>query len=293
MKNKFLLSLLSLAMVVAVSSCDNGNADFSVVDTDPTVEVGAPAGLVEGETFSVSVTFGDGAEGSTTSTLASGSWTITSGGTQVASGTLAPSGDNWTGTITATGLVEGAHTLSVTATDSNGNEGTSAIDFNIVGAVPDITGTWVIKAEANSVRVGSTSGNNDFFSFPAAFITDRACYYDDTFTFNADGSFVIDMQAETFLEDWQGTNFACGAPVAPHVSGSYTYSFDGQTLTVSGAGAFIGLPKAHNAGELPAVAQVGTSITYTVAAASTTELDLRIRVGGDGAGWWTYELVKQ
>ncbi|MFT6872757.1 MAG: hypothetical protein ACJAVN_001769 [Roseivirga sp.] len=293
MKNKFLSSLMSLALLAAVASCDNGNADFSVVDTDPTVEIGALTGVVEGETFTAALTFGDGAEGSSVSTLASGSWSITSGGAEVASGTLAPAGDNWTGALSATGLVEGDHSLTVSATDSNGNTGSASTDFSIVGAIADITGTWILKPAAGSVRVGSFSGGGDYFSFPAGFVTDRACYYDDTYTFNADGSFVIDMQTQTFLEDWQGTNFACAAPAAPYVSGTYGYSFNGQTMVVTGAGAFIGLPKVHNTGELPNVPQVGTSITYEVASATTTTMDLRIRVGGDGAGWWTYELIKQ
>ena len=294
MKNKFLSSLISLTLLVTVASCDNGNADFTVVDIAPTVEIGALTGVVEGETFTAALTFGDGAEGSTISTLASGSWSITFGGSgQVASGTLVPSGDNWTGVLSTTGLEEGDHSLTVSATDSNGNTGFASTDFSIVGAITDITGTWILKPAAGSVRVGSFSGGGDYFSFPAEFVTDRACYYDDTYTFNADGSFVIDMQTQTFLEDWQGTNFACAAPAAPHVSGTYGYSFNGQTMVVTGAGAFIGLPKVHNAGELPNVPQVGTSITYEVASATTTAMDLRIRVGGDGAGWWTYELIKQ
>lgn len=291
MKKNILLGFLSLGLLVGVAACDNGNADFSIVDSDPTVELGAMSGLVEGDTYTIAITFGDGAEGSTTSSLASGSWNITSGGAEVGAGTLTPTGDNWTGSISATGLVSGDHTLSVTATDSNGNTGTASTDFTVAAALADITGTWIVKPAAGTIRVGSFSGGGDYFSFPANFVTDRACLYDDTYTFNGDGTFVIDMQAATFLE--QVGNFNCGAPVAPHVSATHTYSFTGPELTVIGSGAFIGVAKAHNDGELPAVAQVGTSITYQVASASSTEMDLRVRVGGAGAGWWTVELIKQ
>lgn len=297
MKNKILLGFLSLGLLVGVAACDNGNADFSIVDSDPTVELGAMAGLVEGDTYSIAITFGDGAEGSTTSTLASGSWSISSGGSEVASGTVTPSGDNWTGTITASGLVAGDHSISVTATDSNGNTGTASTDFTIAAAIPDITGAWTLAPADGALRVGPQAGSGEWFSTPAADATGaRACQFDDVWTFNADGTFTIAMGAQTWLENWQpgGAN-ACGAPVAPFVDGAFTYSFNGATMTVNGQGAFIGLPKVTNTGELGnqlAANAYPASVTYEVFSATATDMELRVAFDNGGVNW-TFLLRKQ
>ncbi|OEK04810.1 hypothetical protein [Roseivirga misakiensis] len=298
MKNKILLGFLSLALVVGIAACDNGNADFSVVDIDPTVELGAMSGLVEGESFSITITLGDGAEGSSVSSLASATWNITdAGGAQVANGTLAPTGDNWTGTITANGLLEGDHTLTVTAVDSNGNSGTSSTTFSIVGAVPDITGSWTLAPLDGALRVGPTAGSFQWFSTPASDATGaRACQFDDVWTFNNDGTFSIAMGGNTWLETWQpGGGNACGAPVAPYVDGSFNYSFDGATLTVNGQGAFIGLPKVTNTGELGnqlGATDYPASVTYEVFAVSDTDMELRVAFDNGGINW-TFLLRKQ
>lgn len=297
MKKKLLTSLMSLALIVAVASCDNGNADFSIVDSDPTVEIGALSGLVEGETFTAALTFGDGAEGSTTSVLSGGSWSITSGGAEVASGTLSPTGDNWTGALNATGLTAGDHSLSVTATDSNGNTGTATIDFTIASGVPDITGAWTLAPVDGALRVGPQAGSGEWFSTPATDATGvRACQFDDVWTFNADGTFTIAMGAQTWLETWQagGAN-ACAAPVAPYVDGSFTYSFNGATFTVNGVGAFLGLPKVTNTGELGnqlAADAYPASVTYEVFSATATDMELRIAFANGGVNW-TFLLRKQ
>lgn len=299
MKNKFLSSLLSLALVVAVASCDNGNADFDIVDVEPTITIGAFDGLVEGGTFTLAITFNDGAEGSTTSTLASGAWNIVSGGAQVASGTLTPSGDNWDGTITANGLSAGDHTITVTATDTNGNTGTATADFTIASAIPDITGTWVIEPIAGSLSVGPNPGSGEWWAIPDADVTARACFYDDTYTFAADGSFTIDVGADTWLENWQ-TNAGdfCGAPIAPVNGGSFTYSFNGATLTVNGTAAYLGLPKVTNAGELGnhiGATDFQSSITYQVQSVTETgsELRMELRIETTAGVHWTFRLIRQ
>ena len=294
MKNKILLGFLSLGLLIGVSACDNGNADFSVVDSDPTVELGAMSGLVEGEDYTIAITFGDGAEGSTTSSLASGTWNITAGGNQVANGTLTPAGDNWTGSITASGLVAGDHTLSVTATDSNGNTGTATIDFTVAAALPDITGTWVMEP----VAVGPSAGSAEWWFVPEGEVTGvRACFFDDVYTFDANGTFSYDQGGSTFLEGWQGTSpDACGTPVAPFDgSGSYTYSFTGATLSLIGTGAHVGLAKVNNEGEISQGAAVASQITYDVAeftdAGGVRKMKLSIEAA-DGV-FWTFLLIAQ
>ena len=119
---------------------------------------------------------------------------------------------------------------------------------------------------------------------------------DDKYTLGSDGSFSIAMDGETWLEGFQGVDSdQCGAPVAPHDgSGSYTYDATATTLTLSGEGAFMGLPKANNAGELPNV-DVPTSITYTITEfvreGSGKRLVLDIECGT--GLWWRFTFVSQ
>lgn len=298
MKTKILSGILSLAVLLTVSSCNNGNADFDVVDIAPSIEFGAFDGLVEGSTFSVAVTFTDGAEGSTVSTLASANWSITLNGTQVASGNLSPTGDSWMGTIQANGLTAGDHIISITATDSNGNSDTANANFTVASAVPDITGTWVMEPIAGSLAVGPNPGSGDWWSISAGDVTTRACFYDDTYTFTANGDFIIDVGTDTWLEGWQAGFDGCGAPIAPVNGGTFTYSFNGQTLTVNGNAAYLGLPKVTNAGELGnhiGATDFQSAITYEVFSVTESGSDLRmeLRIETVAGVHWTYRLIRQ
>ena len=60
---------------------------------------------------------------------------------------------------------------------------------------------------------------------------------------------------------------ACGAPVAPHdgtVAATYTYDEGAGTVTLNGTGAYLGIPKAYNGGELADPADAPDSITYII-----------------------------
>ncbi|MBR9914436.1 MAG: hypothetical protein GYB32_06345 [Algicola sp.] len=156
-----------------------------------------------------------------------------------------------------------------------------------------LEGTWVMSSEAGSLGVGPALGDTSWYACDAACVVDRACYFDDTYVFGSDGSFTVNLGAETWIEGWQGGGDACGTPVAPYDgTGSYTYAYDdvAGTVTVNGTGAYIGLPKANNQGELPNVA-VPTSITYNVTLTGPNSMDVYIE---SGAGvFWQYKLVKQ
>ena len=84
-------------------------------------------------------------------------------------------------------------------------------------------------------------------------VTTRACYFDDLYVFNFDGSFENVLGDETWLESWQGVDSdRCGTPISPHDgSGSYTFVDNvNSTFTLKGKGAYIGRPKATNNGEI-------------------------------------------
>jgi hypothetical protein len=129
-----------------------------------------------------------------------------------------------------------------------------------------VEGTWMLAPEAGALQVGPTAGSGEWWSNSEEDVTTRACFFDDHYVFNADGSFQNILGDETWLEPWQGSDpEACGAPVAPHDGSNpatWEYNDASGEVTLTGVGAYLGLPKAVNAGQLPEV-DVPESVTYT------------------------------
>jgi hypothetical protein len=161
--------------------------------------------------------------------------------------------------------------------------------------VPTIlSGTWKIAPEAGSLGVGPALGDISWWSIDAAGVTQRACFFDDTYVFGADGTFSNVLGNETWLEGWQGVAAdICGTPVAPHDgSAAATYTFDAvaNKVTLNGTGAYLGIPKAYNGGELTSPAGAPESITYDLTfSENNTRLTVDINIGG---GWWRFQMVK-
>ena len=132
---------------------------------------------------------------------------------------------------------------------------------------PMVEGTWKMAPMPGALRVGPAPYSGDWWANSADDVQIRACYFDDHFVFNADGSFQNVLGDETWLEWWQGVDAEqCGMPVYPHDgSNPATWDFNEETgqITLTGMGAYLGLPKAVNAGELPNV-DVPESVTYNV-----------------------------
>ncbi len=171
---------------------------------------------------------------------------------------------------------------------------TLAMFAALVGSsLAQIAGTWTLSPVETSLAVGPAKGDYGWWKVPAAEITGaRTCQYDDEFIFNADGTYKMDFQGSTFVEGWMGGSFACGTPVAPFDgSGSATWKYNAAkgTVTLYGKGAFLGLPKAYNGGELSKVADAKDSITYEVSVTGNN-MSLDISIGG---GYWHFELVKK
>ncbi|MFT5481632.1 MAG: beta-glucanase (GH16 family)/type 1 fimbria pilin [Halieaceae bacterium] len=152
-------------------------------------------------------------------------------------------------------------------------------------------GTWQIAAQAGALAVGPEAGSAAWFAIDAAGVEDRACFFDDQYVFGADGSFMNVLDGETWIEPWQGGAENCGPPVFPHDgSNPAIWEHDGSTLTLTGTGAYIGLAKANNAGELSSPNDAPNFIAYNV----TFEDAITVSVGieaGDGV-FWSYKLVK-
>jgi len=157
-----------------------------------------------------------------------------------------------------------------------------------------IIGEWSLTPMEAALAVGPAEGSADWWFNTADDVAARACLFDDVWTFGADGSFSIDQGSQTWLEAWQGNDpESCGSPVAPHDgSGSYTFTKTEGQLVLQGAGAYIGLAKAFNGGELSdGVSTEPSSRTYTIIESTDTSMKLGMPIAGEGN--WTFFLEKK
>ena len=162
-----------------------------------------------------------------------------------------------------------------------------------VGVVSSpLTGSWQMSSDAGSLGVGPSVGDITWWNCDANCVAERACYYDDVYVFGADGSFSNILGSTTWIEDWQGTA-GCGAPVAPHDgSNPATYSYSSGKLTLNGVGAFIGLPKATNTGEIANPADAPESIVYDVSFIDNNTISVVIETGTGSGTFWQFKLVR-
>ncbi len=172
--------------------------------------------------------------------------------------------------------------------------------FTIILAMSFITAfaqlegtTWKMSPQAAALGVGPELGNISWWSNSAADITTRACYFDDEYVFHADGTFENVQQDQSWIEPWQGMDpESCGTPVAPHDgsnAATWTYDAGAGTITLNGVGAYLGLAKVFNEGELTNPADAPASITYPVtfnATQDTMEINISI-----ATGYWRYIMT--
>ena len=155
-------------------------------------------------------------------------------------------------------------------------------------------GTWKLANQAGALGVGPNLGDISWWSNQTGDLTTRACLFDDSVTFNANGSFMTYQDNSTWLEAWQGAApDGCGAPVAPHNgSNPATWAYNSATseLTVNGVGAFLGLAKVINGAELASPAGAAASITYLITfqnGGNTFIADISF-----GGGFWRFIYEK-
>ena len=158
--------------------------------------------------------------------------------------------------------------------------------------VSPLVGTWKLSPNAGAIGVGPNQGDIGWWSNSAGDVTGRACLFDDSISFDANGNFTHYMDGSTWVENWQdGGGDRCATPVSPHAGGSFTYTYTGTQLTVTGAGAHIGLAKATNQGELSAgnPPALPSSRTYEISFGTNGEMIADINFGG---GWWRSVYVQ-
>ena len=167
------------------------------------------------------------------------------------------------------------------------------IYFYKAPSIPSIlAGTWKLASEAGALKVGPTYGSGEWWSIGASDVAARACLFDDEYVFANDGSFKNIQGGSTWIEGWQGTE-GCGIPIAPH-NGSATASFYYDEVTgkisITGKGAYLGLPKPNNGGELTTPAGAPDAITYDAVLSNNNKtMTLSLNYG---TGFWTFKLVK-
>jgi hypothetical protein len=194
-------------------------------------------------------------------------------------------------------LSEDKNTLELKISGYGGTGGTETWYFKLVRKESPFEGTWKFANEAGAFAVGPTPDDLSWWANNEDDVVTRACLFDDEYVFNADGSFQNVLGDSTWLETWQQgvDSEGCGTPVAPHNGSSVaSWSSTGNTVTVSGLGAYLGLPKVHNTGENGA--PPSNSITYDyVMSEGGTVMELKV-VGYGGTGGtetWYFKLVKQ
>jgi hypothetical protein len=153
--------------------------------------------------------------------------------------------------------------------------------------------TWKVSPEAGALAVGETPDNLTWWSNSAGDVITRACFFDDEYVFEEGGVFKNVMGDESWIEPWQGMDPEnCGALVAPHDgSNAATWAYDegAGEITLNGVGAFLGLAKVYNGGELTDPADAPASITYPVTFNAT--MDTMTILIGYGAGYWQFILT--
>ncbi len=164
------------------------------------------------------------------------------------------------------------------------------------GDLGPLEGKWKLDVDSGA-GVGPAAGDISWWNTNAAgVVDDRACWFDDIYEFDADGSFRNIQGDETWLEVWQGVAAdSCGAPVAPHDgsnSAIFQYDEEAGTLKLTGEGAYLGLAKAVNGAELADPAAAPGSVTYDVVELIGDSLTVTVQVEPGAAGWWTFRLVR-
>lgn len=204
------------------------------------------------------------------------------------------------------GMASVTKEVTTTQNDPDACDPGRALGF-IAGCTEKI---WRLNPEAGAYQVGPGPDNGEWWSSGAGDITERACEFNDdyTFVFDAVGTFIYDNKGDYFADNYLGGgNGTCepNSNLQPAqqawASGDFNFSISEGTgvrelgqLTLVGTGAHIGLQKVHNGGETEA-GPVGDSIVYDILEMTQDAggqgydiLKLGVNIGGDA--WWTFTL---
>lgn len=137
-----------------------------------------------------------------------------------------------------------------------------------------LIGDWSANASRPYIRIGSYDfpWNSAWYITPDGAIN-QSCETDNIFTFNEDGTFVIDDQGDTWLTPIQTNDngYQCGdpslgVPYNQFTSGTYGYSVSSNLVTLDGQGAYILLADVFTGGTYPVDGSIAVAddVTYEV-----------------------------
>ena len=195
----------------------------------------------------------------------------------------------------------GTYTVTLTAANADGVSATKSETVDItdpLAAQRTLFGedgkTWHLLADVEGgtkavFEVGPTDRSAFWWAFGiSAQICERSCIFNDTWTFNPDGTFTFDNQGDAFAEgafkadlqftcfdatvaeNWVGEN---GEDLSGWDSGTHGFTYDAAEATIEIDGGFIGLPKATPDGEVTAPAG---GVKYNVVKLVDAEVDTLI-----------------
>lgn len=222
----------------------------------------------------------------------------------------------------------GTYTVTLTATGAD--ETTNSQDKDVTVSDPDSQLTllagltskeWIVQREGTVLYVGpsQTAYDGGWWSLSENHAA-RACVFDDVYTFersgnfgkNTAGTFFMDARANGGWNDDVTGGEGCvdeandaGAFTDSETSGdysalanggNYTYEYNTSTndITITGAGAYIALPKVANGGDVGTQAALPGLITFKVVKLVEGDVadSLHLHHNPDGGdGFWTFKLV--
>jgi len=214
----------------------------------------------------------------------------------------------------------GTFTVKLTATGANGSaDRTETVtitdpDSNLALLAGSTSKTWYLQRDGVAMGIGPSINDNQWWAFGLNTpLGDRPCILDDSYTFHRDGTWEINtnntvwidlegnggwlgpMGAEACYDEAGNLTSSIGEDLsALGNGGSYTYEFDqtANTITISGEGAYIGLPNKTSGGDnyLPQPTKTYTMIHNIADGEIADSLQMAI-VADDGSFSWNFYLV--
>ena len=221
---------------------------------------------------------------------------------------------------THTYAAAGNYTATVTATGSDGKTASKSESFTLTDpntASSLLAGTssktWYLQREGIALGIGPAANDNQWWSFGGATaLGDRPCILDDFFTFHTNGTWEKNTNGTLYVDapangGW-GPSEGChdegeagiltsdmGEDLSAFASGgSYTYDYDvaGGQLTITGSGAYIGLPNKTGTGDNYIPQSTKTyEVFRLVEGAVADSLQIAIAINGGAGGYWNFYLI--